>query len=92
MARIAQAREMKTDFPAFELASKTKAFQILLFQHDGFSVHFTKAERESQWRTKIKAAVDSQAKKLGIPTSLKWDEEQIAQREFAARLRHVQFA
>jgi len=45
---------MKTDFPAFELASKTKAFQILLFQHDGFSVHFTKAERQTQSRDRIK--------------------------------------
>ena len=71
LAQVAQSWEMKLIFPAFELADKTEDFKIMIFQHDGFSVHFTR--RPEDWRKRIQGAVENQARQLGIPTSLEWD-------------------
>jgi hypothetical protein len=65
-------------YPAFELANKTEDFKIMLFQHDGFSVFLRRYEEGC--RNNIKAAIDANARKLGIPTSLEWDKEQTSQR------------
>jgi hypothetical protein len=72
LAQIAQSWEMKLIFPAFELANQTEDFKIMLFQHDGFSVHFRR--RDDAWSKKIKVAIDDNAQLLGIPASLEWDE------------------
>jgi len=69
---------MKLVYPAFEIADKTEDFKIMLFQHDGFSVFF--CPEKERWRTKIKEVIDSNAKKLGIPTWLEWDREVTGQR------------
>jgi len=70
LAQIAQSWEMKLIFPAFELATKTEDFRIMVFQHDGFSVHFTR--RPEEWRKRIESVVNDQAKALGIPSTLEW--------------------
>jgi hypothetical protein len=70
LAQIAQSWEMKLIFPAFEMAAKTEDFKIMLFQYDGFSVFFRRYE--DACRRNIKAAIDANAQKLGIPTWLEW--------------------
>ena len=50
MAAIAQAWEMKLIHPAFEVAQRTHDFRITLFQHDGFSVHFTQRAMDAENR------------------------------------------
>jgi hypothetical protein len=80
LAQQAQSLEMYLIFPAFALADKTADFKILLFQYDGFSVHFT--SHPERWRKRIKFIVDEQAKHLGIPTWLEWDETNPVQSEF----------
>jgi len=72
MADIAQAWEMKLIYPAFELAQRTRDFTITLFQHDGFSVHFTKQERLDDWKRKIATAVNQNADRYGFVTRLDW--------------------
>jgi hypothetical protein len=75
LAQIAQSWEMKLIFPAFQLAAQTEDFKIMIFQHDGFSVHFTR--RPEQWRERIQSVVNERAKALEIPTSLEWDESHL---------------
>jgi hypothetical protein len=82
LAQLAQAWEMKIIFPAFRLAAEyPDDFKIMLYQFDGFSVHFTR--RPEQWRKRIKFIVDEQAKQLGVSTWLEWDESNPLQSEFA---------
>ncbi len=76
LARVAQSWEMKLVFPAFEMANKTDDFKIMLFQYDGFSVFFRRYEEAC--RSNIKAAIDANAQKLGIPTSLEWDKAKVS--------------
>jgi hypothetical protein len=81
LAQIAQSWEMKIIFPAFKLAAEhPDDFKIMLFQHDGFSVHF--ARRPEQWRKRIEFIINEQAKNLRIPTWLEWDETNPVQSEF----------
>jgi hypothetical protein len=69
LAQLAQSVELKIIYPAFELATDTSDFKIMLFQHDGFAVTFWR--RVEKWRAKIKEVIDNRTFELGIP-QLDW--------------------
>jgi hypothetical protein len=75
LARQAQAIELKLLEPALALAEaedqkKDAAFQIVLWQHDGFSVKFRRKADRDRLSRRIIEAVDAEARRLGIPTRL----------------------
>jgi hypothetical protein len=75
LAQLAQATEMALLLPAVELAEGTDEFQILLWQHDGFSVSFQNRSKRERWAGRITEAVNTEAGRLGIPTELEVDME-----------------
>jgi hypothetical protein len=74
MAEVAQALEMKMILPAFKLAQQTQDFTIVLFQHDGFSVHFMR--RADMWQERIAQAIQEEIHQQGIQTGLEWQMEE----------------
>ncbi len=71
MAQLSQAQEMAFLLPAIELAKKRKdEFKIVLWEHDGFSVHFTRKDRIESESQRIMDAVNERCSKLGYPTRL----------------------
>lgn len=81
LAQVAQSWEMKLIYPAFPLTADNPYCKIMVYQFDGFTAQFTR--RPEAWATRIKDAVDARAKEFGFPTSLQWDEKQLADLEFA---------
>ncbi|MGB8353814.1 MAG: hypothetical protein WCD79_08015 [Chthoniobacteraceae bacterium] len=71
LAQVAQAVELKLVHPVIRLAMTTDDFKVVLWQHDGFSVHFTR--RPGQWLDRISEVVQDQVDELGIKTRLEWD-------------------
>lgn len=70
LAQVAQAAELKLIYPVVQLAKQTEEFKITLWQHDGFSVHFTR--REERWKREMARVVSEQAERMGIVTGLEW--------------------
>ena len=73
LAHQAQSVELYLLLPVVELASTTKDFYITLWQHDGFSVHFTNKTKVDYWIKKIQSAVQSKIDEQGILTHLEWE-------------------
>lgn len=73
LAQLSQAREMQLLLPAVRLAKKRrKEVTIVLWEHDGFSVHFTRKDRVADESERIRAAVGTECRRRGYPT---WLEE-----------------
>ncbi|MBX3214334.1 MAG: hypothetical protein KF850_20030 [Labilithrix sp.] len=71
MAQLSQAQEMALLLPAIDLAKKREGeFKIVLWEHDGFSVHFTRKDRIESESQRIMDAVNERCSKLGYPTRL----------------------
>lgn len=71
LAQEAQLMEMLLIAPVFELAKESKGeFTIVLFMHDGFTVHYLRSDRVNLWESRIKEAVDKVAKHYGILTEI----------------------
>ena len=70
MAEVAQALEMKLIYPAFRLAGETREFTIVLFQHDGFSLHFLR--RGETWLARIANVIQEEIAQHGVETRLEW--------------------
>jgi hypothetical protein len=70
LAEVAQALEMKLIYPAFRLARETREFTIVLFQHDGFSLHFLR--RDEMWLERIANAIQEEIAQHGVETRLEW--------------------
>lgn len=70
LAQLAQAYELALLYPVLELAKNDKRFQIVLWQHDGFSVHIAKPEDQSNLIFNLKLVVKAKAQELGIQTEL----------------------
>lgn len=71
LAQEAQLMEMLLIAPVFELAKESKGeFTIVLFMHDGFTVHYLRPDRVNLWESRIKEAVDKVAKHYGILTEI----------------------
>ena len=77
LSMLAQAREMQLLLPAIDLAVERKReFKIVLWEHDGFSVHFTKADRVDRESKRIIDAVNAECNRLGYPTRLERKDHQ----------------
>jgi len=72
LAQLAQATELHLVFPALELARTTRDFQIILWQHDGFTVRFSDRTKQERWTERIVRAVQKKAEDLGVPTRLEY--------------------
>ena len=70
MAEVAQALEMTLIYPAFRLAADTREFTIVLFQHDGFTLHFLR--RGALWLRRIASAIQEEASQHSVVTRLEW--------------------
>lgn len=71
LAQLSQAREMHLLLPALDLAkSREGEFKIVLWEHDGFSVHFTRKDRIESESQRIIDAVNERCSNLGYPTRL----------------------
>jgi hypothetical protein len=73
LAHQAQAVELYLLLPVVDLAKTTKDFYITLWQHDGFSVHFTDNSKVDYWIKKIQAVVQQKINEQDILTHLDWE-------------------
>ncbi|MDT0631324.1 hypothetical protein [Rubrivirga litoralis] len=73
LAQLAQAAELHLVFPVIELARETRDFQVVLWQHDGFSVRFSDETKRERWTERIVAAVQQRADDLRVPTQLEYE-------------------
>ena len=55
---------------AFRLARETREFTTVLFQHDGFSLHFLR--RDEMWLARIANVIQEEIAKHGVETRLEW--------------------
>ena len=72
IAQLSQAQEMQLLLPALHLAEKRpQDFRIMLWEHDGFSVHFRRdAQRNESTKRALVKAVNDECKRLGYLTEL----------------------
>lgn len=70
LATLAQAVEFRILSPVFSLARSTTDFYITHWAHDGFCLDFTDSRRAEAWIRRLRAAVDAQARELGVVTVL----------------------
>lgn len=70
LAQLAQAYELNLLYPVIKLAKSDNRFQIVLWQHDGFSVHWLRKEDIPSVEFNLKHAVKERAVQLGINTEL----------------------
>lgn len=72
LAQLSQAREMQLLLPAVEFAEqRPNDMRIVLWEHDGFSVHFRRdAERNERTKRALLKVVNDNCQKLGYPTTL----------------------
>jgi hypothetical protein len=64
---------VKLFYPAFRLAGETREFTIVLFQHDGFSLHFLR--RGEMWLQRIANVIQEEIAQHGVETRLGWQLE-----------------
>lgn len=74
LAQQAQAVEMDLLLPVVKLAVESNQYDVLLWQHDGFSVVFRDKQRKELWKSRISKAVEDKAAEYGIVVSLEWKE------------------
>lgn len=70
LAQQAQAVELQLVHPVYVLARTTKAFDIMLYQFDGFTVKYRDKRNCALWHQRILAEVDRHAANLGVHTRL----------------------
>jgi hypothetical protein len=73
LAHQAQSVELYLLLPVVELASTTKDFYIILWQHDGFSVHFTNKSKIDRCIPRILQIVQTKIDEQEILTHLEWE-------------------
>jgi hypothetical protein len=77
LAQCCQSMELKILLPVIELANKNSGkhgFTVLLWQHDGFTLHCQSSANIEHWKWLISEEVNSSAKANGIITQLCWKE------------------
>jgi hypothetical protein len=72
LARLSQAREMQLLLPAVDYAlNNPKKLRIMLWEHDGFSVHFRlEPKRNEKTKRELLQTVNDRCAALGYPTKL----------------------
>lgn len=76
-AAVIQSIEMEIIAPIFDVARKhgrSDQFKIVLFQHDGATISFNATEKVARAQKKLKDAVESRAKELGVQTILEFSQ------------------
>jgi hypothetical protein len=68
LSQLAQAVELKIIHAAYELAKSTDQFDIVLHQHDGFSVSVRNYARRQLWAERIEQALLQEIDRLGVVT------------------------
>ena len=74
-ATVIQSVEMEIIAPIFDVATrhgKSDQFGICLFQHDGATLSFTAKDKIDRAQAKLKKAVESRARELGVTTVLEF--------------------
>lgn len=69
-AQLAQAVELAILLPVIEIAEASDDFDVVLWQHDGFSVAVRDKSKEARIIKRIEASVSETAAALGVPTRL----------------------
>jgi hypothetical protein len=76
LAQVNQSYEAMLLYPALELAIRHQkdedGFYLSLYQYDGISIMAKQPEKIEYWATKVKEAVDENAKWCGINTTLEF--------------------
>ena len=54
----------------FQACSETREFTIVLFEHDGFSLHFPRTDE--MWLPRIANIVQEEIARYGVETKLEW--------------------
>lgn len=76
LARVNQSYEAMLLYPALELAEQHQddpnGFYLPLYQYDGFSLVAKNPEQTEYWKTRVKEAVDENAKRWKINTYLEF--------------------
>lgn len=70
LAQQAQAIELSLLLPVVDLAKATNQFEILVWCHDGFIIHYPDPRRRLYWDNKIIETVNQRAGELSIITNL----------------------
>lgn len=70
IAQQSQSYELLILLPVLYLAEQTDEFMITLWQHDGFSMSVRDGEREGYWIRKVTEAVELEAGRFHIHTTL----------------------
>lgn len=71
LAQLSQAQEMQLLLPALDLAEKRPSdLRIMLWEHDGFTVHLRRPDRNESTKRALVKAVNDHCKKLGYLTEL----------------------
>jgi hypothetical protein len=70
LAQLAQSCELKLLHPVVQLAETTDQFSIMLWLHGGFHVDFRDPSKAARWKARIEQAVQEEADRLGVATSL----------------------
>ena len=73
LAQQAQALELQLVHPVYELARTTRAFDVMLYQFDGFTVRYRDRRNCALWHRTILEAVERRARSLGVHTRLEND-------------------
>jgi hypothetical protein len=74
-AAVIQSVEMEIIAPVFDVArqhGKSDQFTVALFQHDGATISFQSKRKQSRAERKLKEAVESRARALGVNTVLEF--------------------
>lgn len=69
LAQMAQAVELEAIYEAYQLASTTNDFTIMLHQHDGISISFN--NRKELWLSRIAGAVNIKLAEMNVNTIIK---------------------
>lgn len=74
-ASVIQSVEMEIIAPIFDVAAKygeSDQFKITLFQHDGACISFNSTEKTARAQRKLRTAVETRARELGVSTVLEF--------------------
>lgn len=70
LAQYMQAIELHLVYPVIELAKSTEQFQVMIFQHDGFSILIRDKHRKDLWIARIKEVIQTRIDSYNIITRL----------------------
>ena len=70
LAQLAQAQELAIVFPVIDIARSERDLHVVLWQHDGFSLAVSDAEKKDYYLRRVRTAIEAEAERCGVPTQL----------------------